>query len=37
MLNQIVNGLWEGSWEFYHDNGKLSDKGSYKNGFKVGI
>jgi antitoxin component YwqK of YwqJK toxin-antitoxin module len=28
-MNQTVNGLKEGYWEWYHDNGKLYIKGNY--------
>ncbi|MDP7564478.1 MAG: hypothetical protein QF841_08335, partial [Arenicellales bacterium] len=27
----------DGYWESFHDNGKLSEKGKYKKGLRVGI
>ena len=32
----IKNGLREGSWVDYHENGQLYSKGNYKNGLQEG-
>jgi len=35
-MNQKVNGLKEGYWQFYHSNSKLYAKGNYKSDKKEG-
>ena len=36
-VGDIKNGLKEGEWQEYHDNGQLWTKGSYKRGVKEGV
>ena len=31
------NGLKEGTWEYYWDNGELRMKGNFKNGLRIGV
>ena len=31
------NGLKEGTWEYYWDNGELRIKGNFKNGLRIGV
>ena len=33
----LKNGMQEGHWVEYHDNGRLLLKGTYKNGKQVGL
>jgi hypothetical protein len=35
--NRIINGLEEGEWRKYHDNGVLKEKRFYSHGVKVGV
>jgi len=37
LYNQTVNGLEEGEWRGYHENGILKEKRFYKHGVKVGL
>lgn len=37
LYNQIINGLEEGEWRGYHENGVLKEKRFYKHGVKVGL
>ena len=32
----FIEGLKDGPWEYYRENGQLDDTGSYKNGNRVG-
>ena len=32
---RMKDGVKDGEWVYYHDNGQLEEKGSYKNGEKV--
>ena len=32
----IKNGMFEGTWVYYHDNGQLQAKGNYKNSKREG-
>lgn len=37
LYNQTFNGLEEGEWRRYHENGKLKEKRFYSHGVKVGL
>jgi antitoxin component YwqK of YwqJK toxin-antitoxin module len=35
-MNQLIDGVREGYWEWYHSNGKLYIKGNYISGNREG-
>ncbi|MEY4115012.1 MAG: hypothetical protein RLZ76_1705 [Bacteroidota bacterium] len=37
LYNQTFNGLEEGEWRRYHENGMLKEKRFYRHGVKVGL